>query len=164
MNRTRVYRGSGTLPGRGEGEINRLRDAITIHQIRKLDLDVDAVGIRTAVGDFDSGIMSRREFSEGGDGRDPAVGRYESLEVVRLQGDRLNTSEVRCLSIEVERSIRSSQGIVLERVEKISDNNVGLVWTGDTGVRRTVTAVAFCGVLVRIQEPNCIVKGKVLKR
>ena len=108
--------------------------------------------------------MSRRESSEGGDGRDPAVGRYESLEVVRLQGDRLDTSEVRSLSIEVERSIRSSQGIVLEGVEKISDNSVGLVWTGDAGVRRAVTAVTLCGVLVRIQEPNRIVKGKVLKR
>ena len=52
--------------------------------------------------------MSGRKFGEGRDGRDPAVGRDENLVVVRLEGDRLDTSEVRGLSIVVERLVRSS--------------------------------------------------------
>jgi len=86
--------------------------------------------------------MSGREFSEGRSGWDPDISGHEGLKVVRLQGDRLDTSEVWVLPVEEERSIRDSGGIVLKRIEKISDNCVGPVWTGDAAGCRAVIAVA----------------------
>jgi hypothetical protein len=53
--------------------------------------------------------MSGSEFGKGGDGLVPFVGGYERFEVVGLQGDRLETTEVRGLVVEEERSVRSQQ-------------------------------------------------------
>ena len=44
------------VKGGGEGEINRLRDAIVIHQVKRSRLNVDAVGVRTVAVHFDSCI------------------------------------------------------------------------------------------------------------
>ena len=86
--------------------------------------------------------MSGREFSEGGGRWNPEHGGHEGLKVVRLQGDRLDTSKVWVLSVEVEGSIRGSEGIVLEWIEKIPDDCSGLEWTGDAAGCHAVTAVA----------------------
>jgi len=87
-------------------------------------------------------VLSGREFSEGEGRCDPERGGHESLKVVRLQGDRLDTSEVWVFSVEVEGSIRGSKGVVLEWIENVPDDCPGLEWTSDAAGCRAVTAVA----------------------
>ena len=71
----------------------------------KFDLDIDAVGVLIVVGHFDSGVVSRSEFGESGDGCDPVVGGDGKFEIVRLEGDRPDAAEERSLVIEKDRSI-----------------------------------------------------------
>lgn len=94
--------------------------------------------------------MSRRKFGEGRDGGGPIGGGDENLEVIGLEGDRLDTSEERGLVIGEEGSIGGSQGVVLERVQEIADNGVGLEGTPNARVSGAVAAVAGGGVLVRV--------------
>jgi len=163
LDRARVHRRGGTFPRRSKSKVHRLRDAIAVHQIRKLDLDLDAVGIGTIGSYLDSSVMPGGKFGESGGRLDPAVGGNKELEVVGLHGDRLNTSEVRILVVEEVRSVRSSQGVVIERIEQVPDDRVGLIWTRDTRLVCAVAAVSYRAVLVRVQEPHGIVEGKVLK-
>ena len=58
-----------------------------IHQIRKFDLDIDAVGVLIVRGHFDSSVMSGGEFGKGRDGLVSFVGGYERFGAVGLQGD-----------------------------------------------------------------------------
>ena len=108
--------------------------------------------------------MSGSKFGERGGGCGPKAGGNESLEVIRLHGERLNTSEERGLAIEEKRLIRSSQGIVLERIKQIPDDGAGLEGSPDARLRRAVPGVGKRGVLVGVQEPNGVVKGEILKR
>ena len=139
-------------------------DAVAVHQIRKFDLDLNAVRVRSVVVDFDSGVVSGSKLGESGGGSDPVAGGNESLEIVRLHGERLDTSEEWGLSVEEKRPIRSSQSVIFERVEQIPDDGSGLVGTRNSGGVRTVTGVGNRGVLVRVQQPNGVVEGEVLKR
>ena len=79
LNRARVHwRGGGAFLRRSQRKVHGLGDAITVHQIREVDLDSDAVRVRAVVVDFDSGIVSRNEFSESGGGRGLEGGGNES--------------------------------------------------------------------------------------
>ena len=82
--RARFHRRSGAFSRRGEIKRDRLGNTIAIHEVREFDLDVDAVGVLIVISHFNSGIMSRSKFGEGGDWRDPLVGGDESLEIVGL--------------------------------------------------------------------------------
>src|SRR6266478_5081402 len=104
--------------------------------------------------------MSMGEFGKARVGRDPDVGGDESLEVVGLHGDRLDTAKERLLSIIVEWSVRSPQSVVLEGIEKIPDDLSGLVGPSYAVGGRAATAVSLRGVLVRVQEPNRVVNGE----
>ena len=61
-----------------------LGNTIAIHEVQKLDLDVDTVGVLIVVGHFDPGVMSRTKFGKGRDQRDPVGDGDESLEIVGL--------------------------------------------------------------------------------
>jgi hypothetical protein len=161
-NRTRLHRRSGAFSGRGESEVDRLRNTSAIHQVRKLDLDVDAVGVRAGNGHRDTRVVFRREFGKGGNGGNRFFCGHENLEVVGFHGNRCDTSEVRILVIEEKRSVRGTQGVVIERIQKVSNNRVGLVGTRDAAVRRAVAGVGGGGAQVGVHEPNGVVEGEGL--
>jgi hypothetical protein len=164
LNRVRVHRRGGPFPRRREGKGHRLSDTVAIHQIGELDLDVDAVRARGAAVNSDPGIVSWGEFGEGRRRRNPVRERDEGLEIVRLQGDRLDAPKVRGQVVIEERVTRGSQGIVLEGVEQIPDDGVRLVGTSDSIGSRAGTAVCGRGVHVRVDQPNGVVIGEVLER
>jgi len=81
-----------------------------------------------------------------------SFGGNKELEVIGLHGDKLDTSEVRVLVVKVVRSVQSSRGVSIERIEQVLDDRASFIGTSDTGLVRAAATASYRAVLMHVQE------------
>ena len=131
-------------------EGHRLSNAIAVHQIRELEIDVDSGSVCGTVLNFNPSVVSWNEFADGGKWGDPLFDRNQHFETHRRHRDAAHTSIVGSLSVAVVGGEGCGESVVLVGVEQVPNNDAGLVGRRNPQASGTILRPG-CG-LVDVRE------------